>query len=74
MADDSGEESEFSTVLIPLSLIRALSAGLLTALEEWQEERGIEQMDVDRCAVAMIASVEAAMEVVSYKAPKATIQ
>ena len=74
MADDSGEESDFSAVLIPLSLIKALSVGLLTALEEWQEERGIEEMGTERCIVAMLAAVNAAMECLSSETTGVTIQ
>ena len=74
MADDSGEESEFSAVLIPLSLIKALSVGLLTALEEWQEERGIDGIHADRCLVAMAAAVSAAMESLSIANEGMTLQ
>ena len=74
MADDSGEEPEFSAVLIPLSLIKALSVGLLTALEEWQEERDIEEMESERCVVAMLAAVNTAMEFLSSETAGVTIQ
>lgn len=62
MEDDDGNEPRSESVLIPLSLIHALSVGLLRALDEWQEERGIEEMDAERCVVAMAAAVNAAME------------
>jgi len=62
MEDDDGDWAGSESVLIPLSLIHALSDGLLRALDEWQEERGIEEMDADRCVVAMAAAVSAAME------------
>jgi hypothetical protein len=60
--------------LIPLSLIHALSVGLLRALDEWQEERGIEEMDADKCVVAMAAAVSAAMEMLTSENEGFTIQ
>lgn len=62
MEDDTGGRSDSGTVLIPLSLIQALQVGLLKALDEWQEERGIDEMEADRCFVAMVAAVESTME------------
>lgn len=74
MADDDGQESDGDSVLIPLSLIHALTFGMLHALDEWHEARGIEEPDMDRCFVAMIASVEAAMERLGQDVPHPTIQ
>jgi hypothetical protein len=74
MEDDDRDGPERDTVLIPLSLIRALSDGLLGALDEWQEERGIEEMDADRCVVAMAAAVNAAMESLTSANEGMTIQ
>jgi hypothetical protein len=74
MEDDKWNGSECDAVLIPLSLIHALSVGLLRALDEWQEERGIEEMDADRCVVAMAAAVSAAMEMLTSENEGFTIQ
>jgi hypothetical protein len=74
MEDDDGNEPELDAVLIPLSLIQALSVGLLRALDEWQEERGIEEMEASRCFVAMAAAVNAAMDCLSGENEGMTLQ
>ena len=74
MEDDDGNEPELDAVLIPLSLIQALSVGLLRALDEWQEERGIEEIEASRCFVAMAAAVNAAMDCLSGENEGMTIQ
>jgi hypothetical protein len=74
MEDDDGNEPELDAVLIPLSLIQALSVGLLRALDEWQEERDIDGIDADRCLVAMAAAVSAAMESLTSANERMTIQ
>jgi hypothetical protein len=74
MEDDDGNEPELDAVLIPLSLIKALSDGLLRSLDEWQEERGIEEMEASRCFVAMAAAVNAAMDCLSGETEGVTLQ
>jgi hypothetical protein len=74
MEDDNGNEPELDAVLIPLSLIQALSVGLLRALDEWQEERGIEEIEASRCFVAMAAAVNAAMDCLSGETEGVTLQ
>ena len=74
MEDDDGNDSGPDAVLIPLSLIHALSVGLLRALDEWQEERGIEEMEASRCFVAMAAAVNAAMDCLSGENEGVTLQ
>jgi len=74
MEDDKWDGSERDTILIPLSLIHALSDGLLRALDEWQEERGIDGIHADRCLVAMAAAVSAAMESLTIENEGMTIQ
>ena len=74
MEDDNGDESGLDAVLIPLSLIQALSVGLLRALDEWQEERGIEEIEASRCFVAMAAAVNSAMECLTSDNEGVTIQ
>ena len=74
MEDDDGNEPKLDAVLIPLSLIKALSDGLLRSLDEWQEERGIEEMEASRCFVAMAAAVNAAMDCLSGETEGVTLQ
>ena len=74
MEDDDGNDSGPDAVLIPLSLIQALSVGLLRALDEWQEERGIDGIHADRCLVAMAAAVSAAMESLTSDNEGVTLQ
>lgn len=74
MEDDDGNWAGRDSVLIPLSLIQALSVGLLRALDEWQEERGIDEMDANRCFVAMAAAVNAAMDCLSDENEGGTLQ
>jgi hypothetical protein len=62
MAEDLGDEVQFDTVLVPVSLIQRLSFELLHAIDEWHEEREIENLDLCRCMVAMMAAVDATME------------
>jgi hypothetical protein len=74
MEDDDGNWAGRDSVLIPLSLIQALSVGLLRALDEWQEERGIEEIEASRCFVAMAAAVNAAMDCLSDENEGGTLQ
>jgi hypothetical protein len=74
MEDDDGNWAGRDSVLIPLSLIQALSVGLLRALDEWQEERGIEEIEASRCFVAMAAAVNAAMDCLSAENEGGTLQ
>lgn len=74
MEDDSGEDKEFHAVVVPISLIHALTFEILHVIDEWHEDRGIIELDGDKCFVAMMASVEAAMELLHNESGKATIQ
>ena len=74
MEDDDGNWAGRDSVLIPLSLIQALSVGLLRALDEWQEERGIDEIEASRCFVAMAAAVNAAMDCLSAENEGGTLQ
>lgn len=74
MEDDDGNWAGRDSVLIPLSLIQALSVGLLRALDEWQEERGVEEIEASRCFVAMAAAVNAAMDCLSDENEGGTLQ
>jgi hypothetical protein len=47
---------------------------MLHVIDEWHEDRGIIEVDRRKCFVAMIASVEAAMETLSNESGTETIQ
>jgi hypothetical protein len=47
---------------------------MLHVIDQWHEDRGIVQLDGHRCFVAMMASVEAAMETLNNESGKATLQ
>jgi hypothetical protein len=74
MEDDGGEDQEFHSVIVPISLIHALTFEMLHVIDEWHEARGIIELDGNKCFVAMMASVEAAMETLHNESGKATIQ
>lgn len=62
MEDDDGDWAGRASVLIPLSLIHALSFALLKTLDDWMDEHGIEEIQVGGSFAAMAAAVNAAME------------
>lgn len=72
MVDDDGKE--FSSVIVPLSLIQKLSEGLLQLIDEWHEQRGIEDLNLEKCVVAMMAAVDAAAETLHSYPDGATLQ
>jgi hypothetical protein len=74
MEDDSGEDEEFHAVVVPISLIHALTFEMLHVIDQWHENRGIVELDGNKCFVAMMASVEAAMEVLNNESGKVTLQ
>jgi hypothetical protein len=74
MEDGEGDGEEFHAVVVPISLIHALTFEMLHVIDEWHEARGIVELDGNRCFVAMMASVEAAMEALHNESGKATIQ
>jgi hypothetical protein len=74
MEDGDGNGEEFHAVVVPISLIHALTFEMLHVIDEWHEDRGIIELDGDKCFVAMMASVEAAMEALHNESGKATIQ
>ena len=74
MADDNGQEPERISALIPVSLMQALTTGMLRSLREWHDEQGLDMMDVDKCFLAMIASVEVTMGLINDEAPHMTLQ
>lgn len=74
MEDDDGEDTEISAVIVPVSLIHALTFEMLHTIDEWHEDRGIDEVDLNKCFVAMMASVEAAMERLSNSSGQETLQ
>ncbi len=62
MEDDNGEDTEFHSVIVPLSLIHALTFEMLHVIDQWHEDRKIHDIDTDVCFAAMMAATEAAME------------
>ena len=74
MEDDDWANCDCPPVLIPVSLIKSLTEAILEVLGDWHDERGIEEPDVNRCLVAMVASVDAAMEALTGEETGVTIQ
>lgn len=74
MENDDGDETEFNSVIVPVSMIHKLSFEMVCALEEWHEERDIEYVDLNKCFVAMMAAVEATMERMTNASKGSTIQ
>lgn len=72
MDNDNGKDEE--GVIVPLSLIVALSERLLETIDEWHEERGIHCLNTGQCIVAMIAAVDAAAETLHTYPDGTTIQ
>jgi hypothetical protein len=62
MENDNGEDSE--GVIVPLSLIRALSENMVETIDRWHEERGIHSLNMGQCIVAMIAAIDAVTETI----------
>jgi hypothetical protein len=62
MEDDDGEDAEFHSVVVPLSLIHALTFEMLDVIHQWHEDRKIEGISHRRSFAAMIAATEAVME------------
>lgn len=74
MENDDWADCDCPPVLIPVSLIKSLTEAMLEVIGDWHDERGIDQPDVNRCFVAMVASVEAAMETLAGEDAGVTIQ
>lgn len=74
MEDDDGENDEISTVIVPVSLVHNLTFEMLHAIDAWHEDRGIDEIDLSKCFVAMMASVDAAVERLSNSSGKETLQ
>lgn len=62
MDNDNGEDGE--GVVVPLSLIKALSENMVDTIDRWHEERGIHSLNMGQCIVAMIAAIDAVTETI----------
>ena len=74
MEDDDGESTEVSAVIVPVSLVHALTFEMLHTIDEWHEDRSINEIDLSKCFVAMMAAVDAAMERLSNSSGQETLQ
>ena len=74
MEDGEGDSEEFHAVVVPISLIHALTFEMLHVIDQWHEDRGIVELDRNKCFVAMMASVEAAMETLNNESGRVTLQ
>lgn len=72
MENDNGEDSE--GVIVPLSLIKALSENMVETIDLWHEERGIHSLNMGQCVVAMIAAIDAVTETINQYPDGFTIQ
>ena len=72
MENDNGEDSE--GVIVPLSLIRALSENMVETIDRWHEERGIHSLNMGQCIVAMIAAIDAVTETINQYPDGSTLQ
>jgi hypothetical protein len=72
MEHDDGEDGE--GVIVPLSLIKALSENMLTTIDQWHEERNIHCLDMGQCVVAMIAAIDAVTETINQYPDGSTLQ
>lgn len=72
MEHDNGKDGE--GVIVPLSLIKALSENMLTTIDQWHEERNIHCLDMGQCVVAMIAAIDAVTETINQYPDGSTLQ
>jgi len=72
MDNDNGKDIE--GVIVPLSLIRALSENMIETIDRWHEERGIHSLNMGQCIVAMIAAIDAVTETINEYPDGFTIQ
>ena len=74
MQDDYGDETEFDSVIVPLSLIHALTFEMLHTIDQWHEDRQIDVINHRQCFAAMMAAIEAAMEQLDNDGEGMTLQ
>lgn len=59
MEDDDGQDGG---VVVPLSLIKMLAESNLATIDKWHEQRGIHDMNISMCIMAMLAAIDATVE------------
>ena len=74
MEDDDGEDAGFHSVVVPLSLIHALTFEMLHVLDQWHEDRKIDVINHRQCFAAMMAATEAVMEQLDNDGREVTMQ
>jgi hypothetical protein len=74
MEDDDGEDAGFHSVVVPLSLIHALTFEMLHVIDHWHEDRKIDVINHRQCFAAMIAATEAVMEQLDNDGQEVTMQ
>jgi hypothetical protein len=74
MENDNGDEAEFHSVVVPVSLIHALTFEMLHVIDQWHEDRKIYVINHRQCFAAMIAATEAVMEQLDNGGPEVTLQ
>jgi hypothetical protein len=74
MEDDDGEDAGFHSVVVPISLIHALTFEMLHVLDQWHEDRKIDVINHRQCFAAMMAATEAVMEQLDNDGQEVTMQ
>lgn len=74
MENDGWQKIDFEGTPVSNDLIKALSFALLKALEDWQKQRGIEEMESEECAAAMMAAAFVVMNCLNSETLGPTIQ
>lgn len=72
MDNDNGEGGE--GVVVPLSLIKIISESMLSAIDAWHEQRGIQCLNAEHCVVAMLAALDAVTETLHTYPDEMTLQ
>ena len=74
MGADDGENTEICSVTVPVSLIREIAFEIIHAVDEWHETRGLEDMDMRKCVVAIMAAAQAATDMIAEYPDGETLQ
>jgi hypothetical protein len=74
MEDDDGEDAGFHSVVVPISLIHALTFEMLHVIDQWHEDRKIDVINHRQCFAAMMAATEAVMEQLDNDGQEVTMQ
>jgi hypothetical protein len=74
MEDDDGEDAGFHSVVVPISLIHALTFEMLHVLDQWHEDRKIDVINHRQCFAAMMAATEAVLEQLDNNGHEVTLQ